>query len=223
MTWKGESKRHSMASKGIKTTDLKYIHHSRNLYPYEDPTKFYNWLILRGWDERDALDYIEAAIDNNQEEANMVLQKYMYTNAWDAFNKPSYPKDQASTVYYATRESPWHRDFSFSGYTWDDWDDMDDKQKQKQKEALLRLDFNGKNKSHVNLGQVPFTEPNEIYHNMQGDNWSPLGEARNLVGKNSTHTSMSIGDIIKTPDGKMLIVASFGFLDINELKRRHGI
>lgn len=42
----------------------------------------------------------------------------------------------------------------------------------------------------------------EVFHRMQGDNWSPKGEARGLIGAlGLQHTSMSVGDLIVSEDG----------------------
>jgi hypothetical protein len=52
-----------------------------------------------------------------------------------------------------------------------------------------------------------------IYYQMQGDKWSPHGEARELI-KNSglSHTSMSIGDIIYAKcNGNYYFVSGTGF------------
>ena len=46
---------------------------------------------------------------------------------------------------------------------------------------------------------------------MQGENWSPNGEARNLIGSlGLSHTSMSVGDIIEI-DGNLFFVDRHGF------------
>ena len=50
-----------------------------------------------------------------------------------------------------------------------------------------------------------------IYHAMQGEIWSPNGEARELIkSKGLEHTSMSVGDVIVV-DGEAHVIASFGF------------
>lgn len=56
-----------------------------------------------------------------------------------------------------------------------------------------------------------------IYWQMQGENWSPHGEARDLIiSKGLRHTSMSVGDVIvRKEDGRAWVVAFAGF---NELK-----
>jgi hypothetical protein len=73
--------------------------------------------------------------------------------------------------------------------------------------------------SHVKLGAIngaagrydaPALEV--IFAVMQGENWSPRGEARDLItSKGLRHTSMSVGDIIQPPDGTLWYVDSFGF------------
>jgi hypothetical protein len=56
----------------------------------------------------------------------------------------------------------------------------------------------------------------KIYRNMQGENWSPNGEAREYiqaVGLN--HTSMSTGDIVHYQNrDKYYVVAPIGFHEI---------
>jgi len=47
---------------------------------------------------------------------------------------------------------------------------------------------------------------------MQGMNWSPYGEARELIrSKGLKHTSMSVGDVIKDPTGAYWRVEDLGF------------
>lgn len=50
-----------------------------------------------------------------------------------------------------------------------------------------------------------------IFRDMQGEVWSPNGEARPLIAaKKLSHTSMSIGDVVVV-NGEAHAVASFGF------------
>lgn len=53
--------------------------------------------------------------------------------------------------------------------------------------------------THINVGLVTY-RPNwkeEIFLAMQGENWSPNGEANELIEKlGLIHTSMSIGDVV---------------------------
>ena len=49
---------------------------------------------------------------------------------------------------------------------------------------------------------------------MQGEKWSPKGEARELIkSKGLRHTSMSVGDVMVV-NGKPLLVDSVGFVDL---------
>lgn len=77
-------------------------------------------------------------------------------------------------------------------------------------------------KTHVLLGKVDLDpgDPGDeallghIYHMMQGETWSPFGEARRLIiSKGLHHTSMSVGDIIKIGD-KVWMVDNLGFIDL---------
>lgn len=52
---------------------------------------------------------------------------------------------------------------------------------------------------------------NDIFMFMQGEVWSPNGEARELISALGVgHTSMSVGDIVQTDEGHF-IVAQVGF------------
>jgi len=58
-----------------------------------------------------------------------------------------------------------------------------------------------------------------VYNQMQGMNWSPHGEARPLLRRRGiNHTSMSIGDVIVSPDGEAFEVADYGFRSIGYVK-----
>lgn len=80
------------------------------------------------------------------------------------------------------------------------------------------------NATHVHLKDLDieefknFADENldHIYHQMQGEIWSPNGEACELIrSKGLRHTSMSVGDVIVDPRGKVHVVASFGFEALN--------
>jgi hypothetical protein len=52
----------------------------------------------------------------------------------------------------------------------------------------------------------------EVFASMQGERWSPNGEARaTLQAKGLEHTSMSVGDVIVVDDERAYVVARFGF------------
>ena len=51
-----------------------------------------------------------------------------------------------------------------------------------------------------------------IYHALQGEVWSPLGEARTMIeAKGLEHTSMSVGDIVRFRDGSTYLCSSVGW------------
>lgn len=56
----------------------------------------------------------------------------------------------------------------------------------------------------------------EVYYLMQGENWSPNGEARQAVQDlGLAHTSMSVGDLVRDLEtGEWSIVDYIGFLDV---------
>lgn len=64
------------------------------------------------------------------------------------------------------------------------------------KELVPTVDTLGK--SHVELKEVEAVDLEDLFSAMQGDNWSPNGEARPLIKeKGLHHTSMSVGDIAR--------------------------
>lgn len=70
--------------------------------------------------------------------------------------------------------------------------------------------------THVKIGTLRETNPDKVFGMMQGENWSPQGEARDLISKSNTgHTSMSVGDIMKV-GSTYLMVDRFGFHDISK-------
>jgi hypothetical protein len=67
---------------------------------------------------------------------------------------------------------------------------------------------------YVLVGSVTESDPQKIYSMMQGDIWSPAGEARNFINSLGVgHTSMSVGDIIQT-NGKFYFLDSDGFKEL---------
>jgi hypothetical protein len=76
--------------------------------------------------------------------------------------------------------------------------------------------------SHVFIKQVDAVTKEDAYHKMQGEIWSPNGEARPLIhAKGLQHTSMSVGDIlVDTWSGCVWFVDSFGFKGLGITKGR---
>jgi hypothetical protein len=94
------------------------------------------------------------------------------------------------------------------------------------RDMLMGKDWLAKNNSlpdpanleatHVQMGTTKETNPEQIYAMMQGEAWSPQGQAREMIRKLGTgHTSMSVGDIIvNKSDGKTLMVDTQGFTEL---------
>ncbi|MEZ9709328.1 hypothetical protein AB4254_11670 [Vibrio breoganii] len=76
------------------------------------------------------------------------------------------------------------------------------------------------NEFYVSLGTIKISgDPEEtLFMLMQGENWSPNGEAREFIKeKGLKHTSMSVGDVIKNAkSGRYYMVDMFGFSRIQE-------
>lgn len=65
--------------------------------------------------------------------------------------------------------------------------------------------------THILLGKIKETDKENIFRMMQGENWSPFGEARNLIrSKGLKHTSMSVGDVVKIGSSAFM-VDTYGF------------
>jgi hypothetical protein len=63
----------------------------------------------------------------------------------------------------------------------------------------------------INEGETVFEHLEHIYGVLQGDFWSPDGQARELIiSKGLSHTSMSVGNIIQMGD-EFWMIKSFGF------------
>jgi hypothetical protein len=61
-------------------------------------------------------------------------------------------------------------------------------------------------------GEFDETDLEEIFTKMQGEFWSPNGEARTMIrSRNLLHTSMSVGDCVKLPNNCIWQVHAFGF------------
>jgi len=66
--------------------------------------------------------------------------------------------------------------------------------------------------AYVEVKAVKSLSLEQVWWHMQGMNWSPYGEARELIrSKGLKHTSMSVGDVIKDPTGTYWRVEDLGF------------
>lgn len=70
--------------------------------------------------------------------------------------------------------------------------------------------------THENLGWIDAEDHTKIFHKMQGFNWSPNGEARNIIeSKGLHHTSMSVGDVIvHLESSSMWMIAPIEFREL---------
>lgn len=65
--------------------------------------------------------------------------------------------------------------------------------------------------THVLLGEVKESDPERLFIALQGERWSPMGEAAQLIqGLGLWHTSMSVGDVLEI-DGHLLFCDIIGF------------
>ena len=70
--------------------------------------------------------------------------------------------------------------------------------------------------THVYLKQIEADSLEDVFEKMQGDNWSPNGEANELIqSKGLRHTSMSVGDIIVNQEGECWMADVVGFEKLN--------
>ncbi len=70
--------------------------------------------------------------------------------------------------------------------------------------------------THVFMGKVSIENKEDIFRALQGENYSPDGEANEFIeSKGISHTSMSVGDVIKFPDGLVYVCNWAGWLEYN--------
>lgn len=74
--------------------------------------------------------------------------------------------------------------------------------------------------THIHLKDIDVAGPQpleNLFREMQGEVWSPNGEARDLIqSKGLQHTSMSVGDVaVNLFSGDIYVVAQFGFNWLN--------
>ncbi len=74
-------------------------------------------------------------------------------------------------------------------------------------------------RTHVLVGRISAREANQVFQVMQGDFWSPEGQARSLIKDlGLIHTSMSVGDVMVI-DGEIMVVEPAGFVRIGSVDR----
>lgn len=77
-------------------------------------------------------------------------------------------------------------------------------------------------KTHAYVKMVNATDPEMVFRDMQAENWSPNGEAVPLIDRlGLNHTSMSVGDLIVTEEGAVLMVDLVGFVILKSGQPAH--
>ncbi len=76
--------------------------------------------------------------------------------------------------------------------------------------------------THVLLCKVEAENKDDVFRQMQGENWSPNGEARPLIkGLGLTHTSMSVNDVVQDESGVYWECVDVGWREIKS-EVQHG-
>jgi hypothetical protein len=79
-----------------------------------------------------------------------------------------------------------------------------------------KIDITRLRDTHGKIGTIrEDAQVEEVFSALQGENWSPEGEAKGvIVGAGVRHTSMSVGDLLRYPNGEIQMVAPLGFKKI---------
>ena len=65
---------------------------------------------------------------------------------------------------------------------------------------------------YTRLTEIRALDMEDAWMKMQGEMWSPMGEARSIIRElGLSHTSMSVGDLLQDEEGTFYIVAPVGF------------
>jgi len=86
------------------------------------------------------------------------------------------------------------------------------------KNPTFDADATGPNfrQTHILLGKVKSQDRDLVFHQLQGEVWSPRGEANNLIrGKGLKHTSMSVGDALVI-NGVVHVCTDMGWNQLGE-------
>lgn len=73
-------------------------------------------------------------------------------------------------------------------------------------------------RTHRPVAVIEAADLEDVFHKMQGEVWSPNGEARDLIkALGLDHTSMSVGDVVVDESGEAHVVAFMGFQHIGRV------
>jgi hypothetical protein len=85
------------------------------------------------------------------------------------------------------------------------------------------LTVSGLQHSHVLLSTIEANNRGDAWLRMQGENWSPHGEARPLIERlGLAHTSMSVGDVLCDEEGVYWECLDLGWRRIEDGNEREG-
>lgn len=77
--------------------------------------------------------------------------------------------------------------------------------------------------THCRVKQIEANGLDEVYRQMQGEVWSPKGEARELIRSlGLSHTSLSVGDVVKDPVGDFWACNLSGWLPLGRNQVKPG-
>ena len=80
---------------------------------------------------------------------------------------------------------------------------------------LERITVEKLSETHVFVREVEAESKGEVYCSMQGEVWSPRGEAKPLIKRlGLSHTSMSIGDVVQDQDGRYWLCVEMGWKEL---------
>lgn len=75
--------------------------------------------------------------------------------------------------------------------------------------------------SYIFVKNVEASSLEDAYQKMQGEIWSPNGEAREMIlSLGLKHTSMSVGDVLEDENGILYLIEFFGFKKITEFPKK---
>jgi hypothetical protein len=137
------------------------------------------------------------------------FQDFMYRSLNDAAERREILglKRGETEVWYIRPDTKWRDTLMSAGYVRDGGEPK-----------LKGWNITALPETHILLGKVASEDLEAIWQALQAENWSPQGEARNLIlGKGLHHTSMMMGDVIVLPSGQAHMPTSIGFAAVGRI------
>ena len=86
---------------------------------------------------------------------------------------------------------------------------------------LERITVERLSETHVFVRKVEAESKGEVYCSMQGQVWSPRGEAKPLIKRlGLSHTSTSIGDVVQDQDDRYWLCVEMGWKELESQQER---